>query len=339
MLAEQPEYPGADKVLYELGWAYRSQRDEAAAVKTFATLAEKYPASPLAAEASFHVAEDHYARKEYAEAVKSYEQAAQANNPALAEKVHYKLGWAHYQLQQYPQALEQFQAQLTSYPEGEEGKLASDAWFMKGECLFRLQDYQQALPALIEAGRLEASLPQIAVLRQLHAGQAALQLEKLPESIGFFNALIEKFPDSNYLAEAYFERGRARQKLNQLDQAVADFKQAASGRATRWGLAQFMLGEVGFQQKRFDDAIKDFQRVMFRYGTEQLPPDVKNWQAKAGYEAGRCCEVLIESAASPAERTVRIADAKKFYRYVVETHSDNELATEAKKRLDALAQL
>jgi TolA-binding protein len=340
LLAEQPEYPGADKVLYELGWAYRSQRDEAAAVKAFAALAEKYPASPLAAEARFHVAEDYYAKKEYAEAVKSYEQAAKANNPALSEKVRYKLGWAYYQLQQYPQSLEQFQAQLASYPEGEEGKLASDAWFMKGECLFRLQDYQQALPALVEAMKREASVPQIAVLRQLHAGQAALQLEKFPESIGFLDALIEKFPESNYLAEAYFERGRARQKLNQLDQAVADFKQAAErSRDTVGARAQFMLGEIGFQQKRFDEAIKDFQRVMFRYGTEQVPPDLKNWQAKAGYEAGRCCEVLIESAASPAERTVRIADAKKFYRYVVETHPDNELATEAKKRLDALAQL
>ena len=121
---------------------------------------------------------------------------------------------------------------------------------------------------------------------------------------------------------------------------MADFKQAAERSRDAVGArAQFMLGEIGFQQKQFDEAIKDFQRVMFRYGTEQAPPEVKNWQAKAGFEAGRCCEVLIESAASPAERAVRIADAKKFYRYVVETHPDNELAAEAKKRLDVLAKL
>ena len=337
LLTEQPDYAGADNVLYELGWAYRSQPDDAAAVQAFATLAAQHPASPLAAEANFHVAEDHYGKKQYAEAVQAYTRAAQANNPALSEKIHYKLGWTHYQLQQYPESLEQFQAQLDAHPQG---NLASDAWFMKGECLFRMRNYEQALPALVEAAKLEASSPQIAVLRQLHAGQAALQLQKYPESIALLDALITQFPDSNYLAEAYCERGRAHQQLDQLEQAVADYKQAAErSRGAAGARAQFMLGELQFQQKQFDDAIKDFQRVMFRYGTEQVPPDVQTWQAKAGYEAGRCCEVLIESAATPADRTARIADAKKFYRYVVETHPDNGLAAEARKRLDALAQL
>ncbi len=337
LLADHPDYPGADKVFYELGWACRAQADEAAATKAFATLAQRYPQSPLAAEASFHVAEDCYAKKEYTEAVKLYEQAAQTTNPELAEKVHYKLGWTHYQLGQFQPALDQFQAQLAASPNG---PLVSDAWFMKGECLFRLHDYEQALPALTEAGNRGDSRPQIAAVRQLHAGQAALELGKAPESIRFLDALIEQFPDSNYLAEAHLERGRARLKLNQTAEAIADFQQAAQrSREAVGARAQFMLGEIGFQQKRFEDAIKDFQRVMFRYGDEQLPPDVRNWQAKAGYEAGRCCEVMVESASSPAERAVRVADARKFYRYVVETHPDNELAAAAKQRLDALAQL
>ena len=174
---------------------------------------------------------------------------------------------------------------------------------MKGECLFRMKDYEKALPALVEAMAREASSPQIAVLRQMHAGQAALQLNKCPESIAFLDVVVEKFPDSNYLAEAYFERGRAKQKLNQLEQAVADFKQAAErSRDVVGARAQFMIGEVGFQQKQYEEAVKDFQRVMFRYGADQAPPEVKNWQAKAGYEAGRCSEVLMESAASPSER-------------------------------------
>jgi len=337
LLSETPDYAGADKVLYELGWAYRLQKDDANAVQSFAALAEKHPTSPLAAEASFHVAEDLYARKEYGESVKRYQQAAQTTNPDLAEKIHYKLGWAHYQLGQFKPSLEQFEAQLALRPTG---KLASDAWFMKGECLFRLEDYAQALPALLEAGKLGDSGAQIAVLRQLHAGQAALQLDKVPESIALLDALIQQHPDTNYLAEAHFERGRARQKLNQLDGAVKDFQLAAEkSRDVVGARAQFMLGEIGFQQKRLDDAIKDFQRVMFRYGTQQVPPEIKTWQAKAGFEAGRCSEVLIESAAGPGQRTSQIANAKKFYRYVVETHPDSELVPEAKKRLEALERL
>ncbi len=103
--------------------------------------------------------------------------------------------------------------------------------------------------------------------------------------------------------------------------------------------AQFMVGEVEFQQKRYADAIKDFQRTMFRAVGEGGPAELRNWQAKAGYEAGRCSEVQIQEAKSPALRAKYIADAKKFYQYVVATHPENELAAEAKKRLDALAKL
>ncbi len=224
LLKQFPDYPHVDKVLYELAWAYQLLPDAAAAAGTFATLAEKYPDNPLAAEANFHVGESCYAQKDYAGAVKAYQQAARAKNAGLQEKVIYKLGWSHYQLQQYREALTQFEELLKTYGDGE---LVSDAWFMKGESLLRLSDFAQALPAYQEALGREASSPQIAVLRQLHAAQAAGQLEKWQESVDFLNPLIEKFPDSYYLAEAYFERGRARQKLNQLDDAIKDFQQAA----------------------------------------------------------------------------------------------------------------
>ncbi len=338
LLKQFPDYPHTNKVLYELAWAYQSLPDAAAAAKTFATLAEKYPADPLAAEANFHVGESCYAQKDYANAVKAYQQSAQANNEALQEKVIYKLGWSHYQLQQYREALGQFEGLIKSYGDGE---LASDAWFMKGECLLRLNEFAQALPAYQEALNHEASSPQIAVLRQLHAAQAAGQLEKWEESVNFLNPLIEKYPDSFYVAEAHFERGRARQKVNQLDEAIKDFQQAAEKSRDVVGIrAQFMVGEVEFQQKRYDDAIKDFQRTMFfRYDSGKDPAEFRNWQAKAGYEAGRCSEVQIQEAKSPSLRAKYIADAKKFYQYVVASHAKHELAAEAQKRLDALAKL
>ena len=230
LLKQFPDYPNGDKVLYELAWAYKVLSREAEASQTFASLAEKYPASSLAAEAHFHVGENYYNQKDYASAVKAYEQAAKANNPALNEKVIYKLGWSQYQLAQHREALARFEELLKSYRDGE---LAADAWFMKGECLFRLNDFQLALPAFQEAIRREASSPQVAVLRQLHAGQAAGQLDKWQESMSYLDALIEQYPESYYVAEAYFERGRARQKLNQLDEAIKDFQTAAEkSRAT-----------------------------------------------------------------------------------------------------------
>ena len=72
LLKADPKYAATDKVLYELGWAHKSQDKHAEAVPFFAKLAAEHADSPLAAEAWFHVGEDQYDKKEYAEAAKSY---------------------------------------------------------------------------------------------------------------------------------------------------------------------------------------------------------------------------------------------------------------------------
>ena len=100
-----------------------------------------------------------------------------------------------------------------------------------------------------------------------------------------------------------------------------------------------MLGEVYFTQKKFDEATREFQKAMFGFGGEAAPEETKNWQAKSGYEAGRCAEVQIATSKDAAAKQKLLADAKRFYTYVSEKHASHELAAEATKRLAALAKL
>ncbi|MFW6170007.1 MAG: tetratricopeptide repeat protein [Planctomycetota bacterium] len=337
LLEQHPDYGNADKVYYELAWAHKSLSNEKAAVEAFATLAQSHGDSPLAMEARFHVGEKAYADEKYQQAVDAYQEAIDTNDSTLREKALYKLGWSHYQLEQYDEALARFEKLLASHDDSE---LAADAWFMKGECLFKSKDFEPALAAYENAMRQEASSPQIDVLRQLHAAQAAGQLKKWRESVEFLDPLISNHGDSYYLAEAHFERGQAKLKLKEPAEAVEDFRLAADKSRGLVGVrALFMAGEVEFQEGRRKDAVKNFQRTMFRNVPEDASEAWRNWQAKAGYEAGRCSEVQFSDAESPANREKYLADAKKFYQYVVQSHSEHELAAEAKKRLAALAEL
>ena len=120
LLKANEKYAAADKVLYELAWAYKSLDDKAQnaeAVATFGKLAAAHPDSPLAAEANFHVGEAAYEKKEYAEAAKVYAAAKQDRAKGeLGEKATYKLGWANFQQKQYDAALAEFAEQLQAYP-------------------------------------------------------------------------------------------------------------------------------------------------------------------------------------------------------------------------------
>ena len=97
-----------------------------------------------------------------------------------------------------------------------------------------------------------------------------------------------------------------------------------------------MMGEIYFGQNKFEEAIPEFQRVMYGFGAEKAPEAIKNWQAKSGFEAGRCGELLIEAARTEASKAKARQYALEFYNYVVDKHPQHELAAKARGRIEAL---
>jgi len=210
---------------------------------------------------------------------------------------------------------------------------------MKAECLFRLEKYPEAWPAYQAAAKTKASTPAIVVLTLLHGGQTASQLKEWADAEKLLAAIPAKHPETPLLPEALYELAWAKQNAGRTDEALKDYEAAASKSRDHIGArARFMMGEVYFEQKKYDDASREFQRAMFGFRGEQATAETKNWQAKSGYEAGRIAEIQI-SAAKDAARQKLIADAKRFYTFVVEKHATHDLAGEAKKRLEALSKL
>jgi tetratricopeptide (TPR) repeat protein len=210
---------------------------------------------------------------------------------------------------------------------------------MKAECLFRLEKYQEAWPAYQVATKTKASTPAIAVLTLLHGGQTASQLKQWAEAQKLLAEIPAKHPETPLLPDALYELGWAKQNAGQADEALKDYEAAASKSRDHVGArARFMMGEVYFEQKKYDEAGREFQRAMFGFGGDQATAETKNWQAKSGFEAGRVAEIQI-AAKKDAARKKLIADARRFYTFVVEKHASHELASEAKKRLEELSKL
>jgi TolA-binding protein len=248
------------------------------------------------------------------------------------------LGWTHYQQKQHDEALAQFTAQVERYPSG---SLYADGLFMKGECLFKLAKYDQALPVLVSASETGKLSEKVQPLVLLHAGQSAAQAKKWQDSLKYLAAVVDQFKTSPYVTEARYEMGWAKKNLGELDEALKDFEVAATAdlRGEVGARARFMIGEVYFEKKNFEEASRHYQRAMYGYGGDAAPPEVKNWQAKSGFSAARCAEVQTQAAQDPRKKTEHLTDAKRFYTFVVQKHPMSELAPDARKRLEALGKL
>ena len=348
ILKDVPAYPSMDKVTYELAWALQDSGQEKEAVDQFSALLEKYPDTDLASEASYFLGQRFYAGKEWDKAAQQFAAVFEkSSDSALREKASYRLGWSNFKKQDYEAAELAFKKQAEAF---NQGKLRFDAGMMIGESQFKRGDYAEALKSFqtsreaIQAknqtsknvrGKGERQVRELVLL---HGGQSAAQLEKWDEALAWYNELRERFPDSNYLSQVFYETGFAYQQIGQSDRALKFYGEVANNyRSELAARARFMMGEIHFGTQKYDLAIPEFQRVMFGFGAEQAPAEVKNWQAKSGFEAGRCAELLYQSAKTQSARAKAAKIGRDFYTYVIQKHPEHELAAKARVRLETLS--
>jgi TolA-binding protein len=336
------DFPLADKAQYELAWTYKTKGDTASAIQQFEKLVEQYPDSPLAAEAYFHVGQAEYDSSKYDRAIQAYQVAASKTlDSELQEKSLYKMGWAFFQQGDFPTATTKFRQQLKEFPKGE---LSTDARFMIAESLLKQSNFADAwkeyegLRSAIQKASSNG-IPvgdQVEALTLLHGGQSARELKRWKEAEAWTNELVVKFPESPYRPIALYELAYARQNLKRPAEAINAYNEVAENNRNELGArSRFMIGEVLFAERDFAKAIAEFQKVMYGYGATQAPEEIKNWQARSAFEAGRCSEVLIADLSGERKQKA-IDNAMKFYEFVVQNHASHELASKAAERVAEL---
>lgn len=347
LVKEVPDYPSMDKVLYELGWSLQESGDNEGAVEHFETLISKYPDTPLIGEAAYFVGQRNYAAAQWESAAKYFEIAAnKAADADLSEKSLYRLGWSQFKAADYDAAEQAFSQQAKNHPKG---KLSFDAVMMVGECRFKEADFKKSLAGYESARELirknndhsktvrDPAERQVRELVFLHGGQSAAQLKSWDVAIQWYDELRERFPASKYLPQLFYETGFAYQQKGDTAEALKFFGEVADNyRNELAARARFMMGEIHFANRSFDKAIPEFQRVMYGFGAEKAPDRIKNWQAKSGFEAARCSELLMQVAKTQASKNKAGKFTSDFYKYVIEKHPKHELASKSRERLGAL---
>ena len=341
-------YPAMDKVRYELGWALQESGQSDDAVKQFETMASSHQDSPLLSEAAYFIGQQRYRSQQWAEAAKQFSIAAEnTTDPATREKAIYRMGWANFKNRDFQAAETAFAKQSQQFPDS---SLAFDAGMMIAESRFKRGDYQAALEAYSDSRKTiqqaeetsksirDPAERQARELVLLHGGQSAAQLKRWDDALGWYNELRKRFPSSDYLPQTFYETGFAYQQKGDNAKALKFFGEVADNyRNSLAARARFMMGEIHFADRAFALAIPEFQRVMFGFGAGQAPDSIKNWQAKSGFEAGRCSELLMQAAKSESKRQRAAKISRDFYTYVTVNHPDHELASKAQSRLDALS--
>jgi TolA-binding protein len=316
LLKDDPSYVGADKALYELAWTLKSQGKDKESAATFERLALEQPKSVLAAEGLFHVGELYYKQGEFAKAAAFYHRATtHPESGQLGESASHKLAWAYFRMNEFDKARQTFNYERAKFPKGE---LNSDAAYMEGECLFKLGKFKEALELYAQVTKPKRA--EFQALAALHSAEAAAQLQDWTRSLQLAEKAAKDFPQSDVLPEMLYAQGWAKQNLGKPDEAIPLYESVAAKTDREVAArARFMIGEIYFEKKDHNEAVRNFFKVAYGYSYPV-------WQAAAQYESGRCFEVLG-----------KLDQAKKSYLEVVEKYPNDEKAALAKQRLEQLA--
>jgi TolA-binding protein len=304
-----------------VGHAMVEQDKPEEAALAFRTLAEKFPNSSLAAESWFQVGrhheqkseatEDENAKKaELAQAADAFSKGlAKAEAAELKEKLQYKLGDMRFREGNFAEAAKVLMAQVAEHANGE---LAGPARYLAAESLLRQDDYQQA-QVLFEKVAAE-KVEQYHDVALFGAGKSAAAVENWAASEKHFSDLLNQFAEFPQVHEARYGYAVALHKQNKLPEALAQYEQITRETETEAAAkARFMVGEIAFGQKKYEEAIEHYLEVAVGY-------PYKEWQALARYETGRCFAEL-------GDKDKAIAQLKM----VVEKHADHPQAANAQK--------
>jgi len=269
---ELPLRKAYQKVAYYRGLELYNNRHYEEAVEIFAkALKYKNFNQGIAALSRYWQSESNYQLQNLEKAAAGFNRfllSSGAYNTDVYDKAHYNLGYTHFQLQDYPDAIKWFRKYL-SITNAEKSQYVADTYIRLGDAYFIRRNQQQAINYYDRAIELDIRSQDYALFQK----GFAQGLQNRPENkIATLKRLVERYPESGYIDDAYFEMGRSYMTLDQLQNAMDYFNQIVndfpSSNHVRESLVQ--LGLIHYNLDNNSKAIDYYKRVVTEYpNTEQ----------------------------------------------------------------------
>ncbi len=211
-------------------------------------------------------------------------------NTPYRERALFKIGRGYFFEGQFREAITNLDILLLEFPNSE---YLEESLFIKGECFIQVGAWTQALETyqlLKQKGRY----PHWKLYALTQSGNIYLGLKDFLKAERAFKEVLDDFSDHPLATHAAFQLGKIFFKQNNFLESIHYYSIILKGNLFEWlGGTYFSLGEIFYQQGKYDKAIKNFEMAL-RYLQESSPwfflthLEIGNLQRKDGrYEEAR----------------------------------------------------
>jgi len=222
-------------------------------------------------DAYFWRGESYYREGEYQKAVgdyRTYLNNTRQRNTDMYALAHYNLGYSYFKLKNYNEALTRF-TQYTNLEKDQKASTLADAYNRIGDCLFYNRQFAQAEANYNRASQISPSAGDYSIYQR----GFVLGLQKdYRGKIREMDRLIQEFPESQYVDDAMYEKGRSYVLLENDKDAAGTFE-TLMNRFPNSSLARkagVQLGLIYFNQNQPEKAAEAYKKVISDYpGSEE----------------------------------------------------------------------
>lgn len=220
------------------------------------------------------------AREKFLAFINSY-QSAEAPEFATA---HYNVAYTYYNKKDYTNARRWF-IKYTSLANNQYPTLLADAYNRIGDCLYVGRDFNGAISYYDKAASASSQQGDYSML------QKAICLGLLSQynnKISLLDNLIKQYPASVYVDNAYFEKARAHVAMNQIKEAIYNYKVVKEKfpKGSLASQAMLQLGLLYYNNNEFDNSMAFYKRVINEYPSTPEAVDALNGLRNVYMERG-----------------------------------------------------
>ena len=323
ILSDHPTFEQRDAALYLSAMQDRKQKLVSANTK-FKELVQQHPSSKYWSDALYRLAETAHSQQDNTTANQYLTKliSAERDKEVLPHALFMK-GRLESDAKNWPVARETLRDLLRKFPNS---KLVPVARYGVAESFFQEKEFDRAFQ-LFEILKREQKFDKAdtwGAMVQLRCAQLEVQRKNLVAATTVARQIEGDHPNFPLQHEVDYLIGRVAAARGEFSEARIAYEKVVAKDSTYEreisAMAQWMIGETYFHQKKYILAIKAY---------EALVADLKfdNWQAASHLQIGKCYELLD----NPEQ-------AQNSYSRVTTRHGQTKWAEEAKQRLDVIKQ-
>ena len=183
----------------------------------------------------------------------------------FVEYAWYSIGQSNYKLQDYEDARQAFKALLNDFISSD---FRDDAQHLIAQSFFNESNYEQAYQEFDKIATEEfKNYPDLQAEAMYKAAYSLNQLSRDHEAIKRYTNFIKQFPDSPYVAAAYFDQGAIYAKQKDYKKARANYELALQNTASQGIQAEIQsaIGQTYFDQGAYKKALVSYNVLLEKY--------------------------------------------------------------------------